>query len=156
MNNTCIVVADNARARVFTVVAGDRPRCKLQLLERLALVNPEARVRSGDNFAEVTSERDASQQAGPGHPIGAQRDRHRLEQAGRFGSEIVGRVAELVADWHEGRILLIADPQLLGLMRARLRGALKDTIKLEELARDYSALSTTQLEGLFSSERLFQ
>lgn len=156
MNNTCVVVADGTRARAFTLVADAAARRGMRLLEQWTLTNPEAQTRGRRQSGQVKSERNTNRQAGPVHPIGAQRERHRLEQDRRFASEVVDRVCQLVAAWDEGRILLIAEPQLLGLMRARLRGALKSAIRLEELAKDYSGLSTAQLERLFAAERLFQ
>lgn len=154
MSNTCIVVADSARARLFTVMSDENPRRKLRLVEQLVLVNPESQACGKNSIGRVKTDRNTNRQAGPGHPIGAQRERHQLEHERRFGGEIVERAAALVANWSEGRMLLIAEPRLLGLMREPLRRALKRTIKLEELAKDYSGLSTAELERQFVSQRL--
>ncbi len=156
MLNTCIVVADRARARLFTVVSDEAPHRKLKLVEQLALVNPETQTRGRSGAGRVKSERNTNRQAGPVHPIGAERERHRLEHERRFGAEIVEHAARLVTNWSEGRMLLIAEPRLLGLMRERLRRALKSAVKLEQLGRDYSGLSTAELERLFASQRLIR
>ncbi|MBI4196166.1 MAG: host attachment protein [Betaproteobacteria bacterium] len=148
MINTCIVVADGARARLFTVAEDASPRRKYRLEEAANLVNPDVEARGGGSDG-AKSDRNTNRQAGPMHPIGAQRERHRLEQERRFGAQIVEQAVALVGSWSEGRLVLIADPRLLGLMRERLRRALKSEIRLQELAKDYSGLSVSELERLF-------
>ncbi|HET9663624.1 MAG TPA: host attachment protein [Burkholderiales bacterium] len=156
MKNTCLIVADGARARLFFVVPDDAPRRKLRLIERATLVNVETKSRGRNGAGLVNSERNTNRQAGPVHPVGAQRERHRLEHERRFGAEIVGSAIDITADWDEGVMVLIAEPRLLGLMRERLRDALKSKIRLEELAKDYSGLTTAALEKIVISQRLAQ
>lgn len=130
MADTCILVADGAQARFFRVMKSAAPRRGLRLHEIAKLANPEAPV--------------------PGAPS----EPHRLEQARRFSASIVERAAELLEPCRGGRILVIAEPQLLGLLREPLRQALKSEIRLEELARDYSALSTNELERILAQQGL--
>ena len=156
MNNICLIVADGSRARLFFVVPDDRPRRKLKLVEQAALVNAQTKTRGGSGAGRVKSERNTNRQAGPMHPIGAQRERHRLEHERRFGAEVVGRAIDLTADWDRGVMVLIAEPRLLGLMRERLRNALRDEIKLEELAKDYTGLSIAELECAMVAHHLTQ
>lgn len=154
MNNTGLLVADRSRARLFVVVPADNPRGKLRLVERVTLVNQETKTRGRSGAGRVKSERNTNRQAGPVHPIGAQRERHRLEHERRFCAEVIEHTLQLTADWDRGVMVLIAEPRLLGLMRERLRTALRSEIKLEELAKDYSGLSTTELERVVVGQRL--
>jgi protein required for attachment to host cells len=156
MDNTCLIVADGSRARLFVVVPFDSPRRKLRLEQQAILVNKETTIRGRSGAGQVKSERNTNRQAGPVHPIGAERDRHRLEHERRFGSEIVERAMDLTAGWQQGVMILIAEPRLLGLMRGRLRTALKSEIKLEELAKDYNGLSIAELERVVIAQRLTQ
>jgi protein required for attachment to host cells len=156
MNNTCLIVADRSRARLFVVVPDDSPRRKMRLSERVTLVNEEAKARGRDGAGGVKSERNTNRQAGPMHPIVAQRERHRLEHERRFGGEVVEHALRLTAAWEQGVMVLIAEPRLLGLMRERLRSALRSEIKLEELARDYAGLSTAELERMVTKQKLIQ
>ncbi|MBI4206348.1 MAG: host attachment protein [Betaproteobacteria bacterium] len=154
MNNTGLLVADRSRARLFVVVPADNPRGKLRLVERVTLVNQETKARGRSGAGRVKGERNTNRQAGPVHPIGAQRERHRLEHERRFCAEVVEHALQLTADWDRGVMVLIAEPRLLSLMRERLRTALRSEIKLEELAKDYSGLSTTELERVVVGQRL--
>jgi len=137
-NNCCVVVADGARARLFSVEPSDT-RAGRKLVERDSLANDEYRYGDAN---EGISNRDA----GPVHPHGAQRDRHRLEIERRFAAEIVSRIAALVAGWGAGEVILVMEPRMLGLMRASVRGAIQPPIQLKELAKDYAALTAQELE----------
>lgn len=154
MSNTCLIVADGARARLFLVECDESPRHRLRLAERATLVNQETRMRGRSGAGRVRSERNTNRQAGPVHPIDARRAQHRLEHERRFGAEVVERALEIAASWDEGVMVLIAEPRLLGLMRERLRSALKGAIKLEELAKDYSGFSRAELERLVVAQGL--
>jgi protein required for attachment to host cells len=156
MNNTCLIVADGSRARLFLVVHDDNPTHRLRLAERATLINQETIARGRTGAGRVKSERNTNRQAGPIHPIGAQRERHRLEHERQFGAEVIEHARQLTADWNRGVMVLIAEPRLLGLMRERLRHALRSEIKLEELAKDYGGLSTTELEQVVVGQRLVQ
>lgn len=156
MNNTCLIIADGAGARLFFVVPSESPRGKLRLAQQATLVNAETKARGRSGAGRVKSERNTNRQAGPMHPIGAQRERHRLDHERRFGVEVVECAVDLTADWDRGVVVLIAEPRLLGLMREHLRDALKSEIKLEELAKDYTGLSTAELERIVVARDLTQ
>ena len=156
MKQTCLIVADGGRARLFVVVPEEGPRRRLRLLEQAALADGEVKTRSRTGSGAVSSERNTNRKAGPVHPIAAQRERHRLEHERRFGAEIVRHAVELTADWSEGVMVVIAEPRLLGLMRERLREALPPRIRLEALAKDYSGLSKSALERILISQRLIE
>ena len=79
------------------------------------------------------------------HPVGAQRERHRLELERRFGHEIALKTAEIANQWNAGTVVLIADPRLLGLMREAVRKALNPPIELKELAKDLTKLTPEEL-----------
>jgi protein required for attachment to host cells len=155
MKKTCLIVADRGRARLFLVVPDDSPRRKVRLDEQ-ATLTAETRGRGVSSEARDKSERQSNRDAGPIHPIAAQRERHRLEHERRFGAEIVKRAVGVTANWEDGVMLLIAEPRLLGLIREPLREALKPSIRLEELAKDYAGLSTAEIERIVVAQRLAQ
>jgi protein required for attachment to host cells len=142
---TCVVVADGGRARFFEAQAADGPRVKVVLVERAAVDNPDLRERGTSVTGRPRTETNTNRQAGPVHPIGAQRERHRLALDRRFGQEIARRAGAVTRSWKAGTVVLIAAPRLLGLMRAPLRGALGAGVELKELAQDYAGLTAPQI-----------
>lgn len=154
MNATCIVVADARRARFFSIEASDTPRHPLKLVEASVLVNPDVEGARRNGAGRVKTERLSNRQAGPAHPIAAQRERHRLELERRFGREIASHAEKITGAWASGVVVLIATPRLLGLMREGLRATLHSGIELKELAKDYTGLSAAELRDRLAIIRL--
>jgi len=146
MANTCVVVADGARARFFLLEAGggEGPG---KLIEQEQLENPE------HQHPEVDSRR-TDRNAGPMHPYGAQRERHRLEHEKRFAGEVVRRAAERMRGMPAGTLVVVADPRLLGLLRESLRSALHPSVQLRELARDYTSFTAADLQQQLVSSNM--
>ena len=79
------------------------------------------------------------------HPMGAQRERHRLDIERRFAAGITETAAGLVDDWAKGAVVLIAEPHMLGQLREAVRSLLKPGIAVKELARDFTGLSAAEI-----------
>ena len=141
------MVADARLARFYGVEAVESPRLKMKLVERTVLANPNSDLKIlGESMTgRVHTETNTDRQAGPMHPMGAQRERHRGEFDRRFVHEISRQAGEITKDWKDGTIVLVAEPRLLGLMREPLRKALHQGIELKELAKDYTHLSAAEL-----------
>jgi len=146
MDHVCVVVAGSSRARLFLLQESDAPRATSRLVERGSLANPSLRSRGGSVTGRPRTETNTNREAGPMHPIGAQRARHRVELERRFSTGIARKAAGLAKSWAAGTILLVADPRMLGFLRDAARGALKPGISVKELAKDYAHLSASRLQ----------
>jgi protein required for attachment to host cells len=144
MNDLCIVVADGARARLY-FVESDGPRKGGRLVEQAALTQPDLRALGTSVTGRVRTETNTNRQAGPVHPIGAQRERHRLQVERRFAASITETAAGLVEDWARGAVVLVAEPRMLGLLREMARGVMSRRVAVKELARDYTNLTAAEL-----------
>lgn len=148
MIKTCIVAADGGIARFYGIEEVESPRVKLVLVERTVLNHEtDLKVLGTSATGKVHTETNTNRGSGPVHPMGAQRERHRGELERRFGVEIVRQAAALTKGWDQGIVVLVAEPQLLGLMREPMRKALHRGIELKELAKDYTHLTATELLG---------
>jgi protein required for attachment to host cells len=146
MNRTCIVVADGGVARFYEVETVESPRAKAVLRERSVLRgNADLKAPGASATGRARAETNTSRGTGTVHPVEAQRERHRVELESRFAEEIVRRTGELVQGWLDGVAVLVAEPQLLGLVRGPLRKALPRGVELKELAKDYAHLDPSQL-----------
>ena len=144
MNDLCIVVADGARARLY-FVESDGPRKGGRLVEQAALAQPDLRALGTSVTGRPRTETNTNRQAGPMHPMGAQRERHRLDIERRFASSITESAAGLVHDWAKGTVVLVAEPHMLGQLRETVRSVLKPGIAVKELARDFTGLTIAEL-----------
>ena len=145
MHSTCVVVADAARARFLLVEESNTPRVPFRLVERDALENPDLRERGWAVTGRVRTETNTNREGGPKHPIGAQRERHRLELERRFSREIVRKIGAITRGWPAGTVIFVAAPQFLGLVRGHLRDELAPGVQLKEVARDYTALPADEI-----------
>jgi protein required for attachment to host cells len=136
MDNVCVVVADGRRARLFLLQESAAPRAPVRLAARGTLSNASLRTRGRSVTGRVRTETNTNREAGPMHPIGAQRERHRIELERRFSTEVARKAAALARNWTTGSVILVADPRMLGFLRGAVRGALKPAIRVKELAKD--------------------
>jgi protein required for attachment to host cells len=152
MENICVVVADARRARFFLLQESAAPRAAVRLAERGVLSNMTLRARGRSVTGRVRTETNTNREAGPMHPMGAQRERHRIELERRFSGQVASKAATLVRKWLTGTVVLIADPRMLGFLREAVRGALKPGIRVKELAKDYARLTASRLRDRLAGD----
>jgi protein required for attachment to host cells len=152
MDNVCVVVADGRRARIFQVQESDAPRAPVRLIARGGLANASLRSRGRSVTGRPRTETNTNREAGPMHPMGAQRERHRIELERRFSVEIARKAAALARNWATGSVVLVADPRMLGFLRGAVRGALKPAIRVKELAKDYAGLTASRLRDRLAED----
>lgn len=153
MDRTYIVVANTGRARFFTVEPDEPLLARPKLVEQKVLVNPHLREAEAAP-GRVRTETNTDRQAGPVHPIVAQRARHEFELDRRFAQQIEQHVAEFTRAWTRGRVVLVAEPQLLGLLREALRSGLNPGVELKELAKNYTHMTVAELRDHLALDRL--
>jgi protein required for attachment to host cells len=117
----------------------------LTLAEQRVLSSPDLSDLGAAVTGRPRTETNTNRQAGPVHPIGAQRERHRVELERGFAREMARHAGQVTAGWKEGMVILIAEPRMLGLSRATLREALNPGIELREVAKDYAQLTASEL-----------
>ncbi|HZP12169.1 MAG TPA: host attachment protein [Nevskiaceae bacterium] len=120
-----VLVADSARARLF-----DAPTPTAALHEIEDLSNPVARLHEGDLVADragVKHGRSAQVHGGSmtagadAYGGGGMRD-HRVEE---FAKSVCERLADTVRRTDAERVYIVAEPQFLGLLRARMDAPLR-------------------------------
>ena len=147
MTRTCIIVADCARARFLTLeTPGDlavegRPH----LLEHRDLVNPEAKPHE----PSPSSDRGAWAEASPG---GASRTHGRCKECApekyhRYARSVLEEAASFTAAEQASRLLLVAEPRLLAVLRQQLQQEQEQFrgIEVSDLGEDLSRLPLEQI-----------
>lgn len=136
---TCILVADRARARFFVLEGplehrpGDAPR----LLELETLVDPEGELTGQETFADSRS---GTNHAGSGasYEYDEHREGHRREVERRFAKRVAAAASVFARDHDAQKLVLAAEPRMLGVLRHVLATSLPRDMTLVELARDLS------------------
>jgi protein required for attachment to host cells len=74
------------------------------------------------------------------------RARHRVEPDRRFSVDVARKAAALARNGSSGSVVLVAEPRMLGFLRDAVRGALKQAIRVKELAKDYGRLTVSRMQ----------
>lgn len=122
MTDAWVLVADAARARIFSV---DGPRAKMRSVEQL--VSPGARLHDRDINADRPGR--AFDSFGEGrHAI----DTNAKEQGAiRFARQVVDRLEQGRIGSEFDRLIVVAEAHFLGLLRKASKPALQKMISLE-------------------------
>jgi protein required for attachment to host cells len=150
-----VVAADAARARLLLLRCPDamaEPAAP-QLHEVQHLSHPLARTRDSVVLSDTRPGLRREGPSGPRHAVSDRRERRRRADDRRFAREVVTAATELFSAHAVERVVVVASPKMLGLLRAVLR-----TTKVEwssqELGRDLSRLPPPALHDALAAEGL--
>jgi protein required for attachment to host cells len=138
MSNHWIVVADNSSARIFTV---DDPHG--ELLQVDILEHPEAREHARDLNADRPGRSFDSKGEGR-HAMGVSVDPVEQEII-RFARQVVDHLKAACNDGRCNRLLLVAGPHLLGLIRKHLD--LPRDVQVTELEKNLGQYNAHEIRG---------
>ena len=145
MSTTWIVSADAGRARIFAESDPQQPYEEVE-----DLVSPNARVRDAD----INTDRLGATAAGQSiHNTGGATPNKQYEPAETpeqhdakfFAKDICGFLLKGMQEKRFGKLVLVAEPKFLGVLRGELDNQLKPLVALE-LNKDYSHSTGLQLK----------
>jgi protein required for attachment to host cells len=148
MSPVLIVVTDRAKARFFTLETPDLTDYKVspRLVENEVLVNPEQELADRQLWANPKSQAGHYQEGkGTAHSYDDRRQNHDIEFQRRFAKDLAAQVLNQAQVQEARRLVLIAEPQFLGLLREVLTPALPKSLALEELDKNLCNLTPQQL-----------
>jgi protein required for attachment to host cells len=149
MSRTCVVVADRVRARFFVVDPPPEHRpagepCKLREVE--ALTDSEGALKGNDVFSNRRSGTNRSP-GGTEFEYDDHRLRHREEVERRFAKRIAQALGTLVRGRSAEKLVLAAEPRMLGLLRPELNGHSLGGADLIELPENLSNKTPEQIQS---------
>jgi protein required for attachment to host cells len=149
MPRTCVVVADRARARLFVLdsVPRHEPAKEVEKLREVeVLTDPEGSKKGNELYSDSRSGGDRGGGGAHGHGYDDHRDSHRDEVERRFAKRIADSIAEFARARAAERLVLSADPRLLGLLRKSMNGLPSGT-ELVELPEDLSRQTPERIQA---------
>lgn len=154
MIDILVVVADATRVRLFSLDRRKRPDATFApvLIEREDLVNPIRRKGSAEVFTD--SRPGLQRGGGSAHGVDDHRDAHMEEFDRRFSTELVEAAVKAQKETSAKKVLLIASPHMLGIIRKTLGPLTQTGATIEELAKDVTQLSPTALHDRLASASL--
>ncbi|MDX1487101.1 MAG: host attachment protein [Acidiferrobacterales bacterium] len=156
MSDYCIVVADGARARFFTLEPVESPETQggPNLVECNDLVNPEQKAHTGQLWSDAKSGRNRAGGGGQAHGYDDHRSSHVDEFKRRFARGVAQQAADLVQTSSARTVILVAQKRMLGFLRVELDVLLKNGVSVHAVAKDLSKLASHELHRYLAKERL--
>lgn len=156
--NFCVLVVDAARARVLTLetVADECQPTLDELVEVGDITNPERRARASEFFSDNRPGLRREGSHGPRHGVDDRRDRHRRVMDQRFAELAANQAAEIWRRFPSCRVIVVAAPPMLGLLRPVIAERNRDPSPYEtrELPRDLTRLAPSALHDALAKARL--
>jgi protein required for attachment to host cells len=132
---------------VLELVPRHEPAKELAKLREVeVLTDPEGSMKGNEMFSETRSGSDRAP-GGARYAYDDHRESHRDEVERRFAKRIAESIAELARSRSAERLVLSADPRLLGLLRKSMNGTLPNGTELIELPEDLSGQSPERIQA---------
>lgn len=155
MQNYVVAVVNSTRARLFVLESAKFPEYEpsAKLVEVATLLSSTQELQGQDLWSNTKPGRNRSS-AGQAHGYDDHRENHRIEFERRFAQAIAVQMTELLQTYQPHQLLLVAEPQILGIMREVLIPELPKNLKVYELAKDLCRLSTHELHEYLATKNL--
>lgn len=152
MSDCIVVVADAARARLFTLEPARSPDTEggPNLVERKDLVNPEQRPP----WSDPKSGRNRAPGGGQAHGYDDHRTQHTDVLKRRFARSVAQETAQLQQSCKARNVILVAQKRMLGFLRTELGTLLKNEGKVQAVAKDLSKLAPQELHQHLAKDGL--
>jgi protein required for attachment to host cells len=155
MTRFLVAVVNGAKARFLTLEPLDAPELESgpDLIERCDLVNPTFEMAGQDLWANTKTGRNRGG-GGKSHNYDDHRGNHLVEFERRFAQDIGAAIDTLIAKYELNTLILVAEPQILGVLRDCLYSSNARSVTTDELAKDLCRLKARQLHDYLAQKDL--
>ncbi len=156
MSHDCIIVADSARARFFTLTPAANPDTDYSpnLVEVDDLIQAEKEASQGSLWSDHHSGRNRGKNGGSSHRYDDHRAQHSEELDRRFARDVAQVAANMARRKKTHNVVLVAEKRMLGILRSTLDPVIKTGVSIRELAKDLSKLNPLELHEHLAREQL--
>ncbi|WOD40035.1 host attachment protein [Nodosilinea sp. E11] len=147
MTRFLVAVVDGARACFFSLEPLAAPELESgpDLMERGELLNPAIEMAGQDLWANTKTGRNRGN-GSRGHSYDDHRSNHLVEFERRFALAIGAQIDHLMVHYDLNTLVLVAEPQILGLLRECAAGTYGRSHQVQELAKDLCWMKPRQLQ----------
>jgi len=155
MSHFLVAVINGTKARLLTLEPVELPEYESgpHLMEQEGLLSAAKETPGQELWSSAKTGRNRGV-AGHAHSYDDHRENHMLEFERRFAQTIANKIVELADTSQVQQLLLIAEPQILGLMRESLMPILPKHLKISELAKDLCHLQAKELHEYLAKKEL--
>lgn len=155
MAQHCVVLVDGAHARFLSLGTSEADATEggPNLVEVSDLINPEGAMSGGELWSENKTGRGTGG-GGQAHGYDDHRENHEEEYRKRFAKEVARGAVDLIQKQKADHITVAAQSRMLATVKAELTSLLPGGVRLQEVAKDISKLSASQVHEYLSKENL--
>jgi protein required for attachment to host cells len=155
MHHILVAAMNGTKARFLTLEPASLtvPEAGMKLVEQDSLLNAENELLGQDLWSTSKTGRNRST-SGQSHSYDDHREQHCLEFEKRFANQITHHIAQLVQTREIQKLLLVSEPQFLGLMRESLVGELPTRLEVTELAKSIAQMTVSQIHQYLAEQTL--
>lgn len=155
MGHYLVAVIDSTTARFFTLDPDEISDYEAgpHLVEHDRLQNAAMQMQGQDLWANTKTGRNRGS-AGQTHSYDDHREQHLLEFERRFAQSIVSRLTELLQESPIRQLILIAEPQVLGILRDVIPSHLTQQLTVSEVTKNLCRMSPKELHTYLAKRSL--
>lgn len=155
MSQYLVAVINGTKARFLTLhpVEFDEYESGPNLVEHKGLVSVEKEMQGQELWANTKTGRNRGT-SGQAHGYDDHRNRHMVEFERRFAQMIVRHIADLTKTHGVRNLILVAEPQILGILRETVVGGLNRQLTITEVTKDLFRLNIKELHDYLAKRSL--
>ncbi|WP_026100917.1 host attachment protein [Synechococcus sp. PCC 7336] len=155
MSKYLVVVMDGTKARFLTLKPVDFPEHESgpDLIERDGLTDEAKGMHGSELWANVQTGRNRGSNS-RGHTYDDRRQNHIVEFERRFAHAIVDKIVQFEQAEGIRRLIAIAEPQILGIVRGLLPTALTNRLQIHDIAKDLCHLKPHEIQEYLAKKSL--
>ena len=155
MGKFAVAVINGAQARFFTLdsAAASEYESSPNLIEHKSLSDLTKELHGQELWANIKTGRNRIPN-GQAHSYDDHRQNHEHEFEKRFAHKISETIQNLVETHKVKHLLIVAEPQILGIMREVMSGSFWKTLNLKEIAKDIGHFNVNQIHDYLAKKAL--
>ena len=155
MGKFAIAVINGSQARFFILdsTASSEYESGPNLIEHDSLANSTKELHGQELWANTKTGRNRGA-SGQAHGYDDHRQKHEIEFEKRFANKINNTMLNLIQTHQARQLIVVAEPQILGMMREAMTDTLFKTLNIHEVAKDICNLKLHQIHDYLAKKNL--
>ena len=155
MGKFAVAAIDGTQARFFTLdsAASSEYESSPNLIEHEGLSDSTKELHGQELWANTKTGRNRGS-SGQAHSYDDHRQNHEIEFEKRFASKISGAMLNIIQSHQARHLIIVAEPQILGIMRETMTNNLFKNLNIKEVAKDICYLKSNQIHDYLAKKEL--
>ncbi len=150
-----VAVINGTQARFFTLdsAATSKYESSPNLIEQQSLSDSTQELHGQELWANIKTGRNRGS-SGQAHSYDDHRQNHKIEFEKRFAHKISDVMLNIIKANEAKQLILVAEPKILGIMRAAMTDNLFKNLNVQEVAKDICNFKVNQIHDYLAKKEL--